>query len=135
MKWSRTDPRQLINKRANIVINYQTSTGVAASTGFVDTKEGWYIHFNSPCNELRSLHVDDKWPEDWWWCFAPNEYLNDTQPLKTPMEQIIQLAKNTLKLSEELLRVQANSTDNIERSRDLLLKGIKSIIDLAERWM
>jgi hypothetical protein len=70
--WKTTDPRMSVNKRARIVILRPSSAGHGiqdAGTGHVDTKDGWYVH--TSFEEHSSVHEGDKWPEGWFWTWAP----------------------------------------------------------------
>ena len=67
--WKNTDPRHSINKRAEIVIIRPGAGGRETCLGYVDTKDGWYIH--TTFEGHTSIHADDKWDTDWCWTWAP----------------------------------------------------------------
>lgn len=72
-KWRNTDPRDSIDKRARIIIvrpNTQGNFGEEIGQGWVDTKEGWYIH--TTFEDHKDLHADDKWDPIWRWVFWPD---------------------------------------------------------------
>jgi hypothetical protein len=72
-KWQNTDPRDSINELAQIIIvrpNTQSNHGEELGQGFVDTKEGWYIH--TTFEDHPSIHADDKWDPIWRWIFWPD---------------------------------------------------------------
>ena len=71
LKWQNTDPRDSINKRARIIIVRPNTQGAGEELGqgWVDTKEGWYIH--TTFEGHSSISADDKWDPIWRWIFWP----------------------------------------------------------------
>jgi hypothetical protein len=66
--WKNTDPRFDIYKRANIIIARPgLNSLLRVGSGFVDTKDGWYIH--TSFEDYKSI---DEWNEDWYWTIAPD---------------------------------------------------------------
>lgn len=66
--WRYTDPRSEINKRAKIIIlKPEQGSNWEAGTGFVDTKDGWYIDTSFD----RQFSENDEWDQDWCWTWAP----------------------------------------------------------------
>ena len=69
--WRNTDPRDLINKRARIVILRLDGSGwYQAGMGDVDTKEVYNIF--TTFEDYRSIDADMKWDPIWWWAWAPD---------------------------------------------------------------
>ena len=64
--WKIEDPRFVVNKRAHIIIVRHGPLGPIAGTGFVDTKDGWYIH-----TDFKDYPSIDDWDPTWKWTFAP----------------------------------------------------------------
>jgi hypothetical protein len=72
-KWQNTDPRDSVNKRARIIIvrpSTQGNHGEELGQGWVDTKDGWYIH--TTFADHKSISADDKWDPIWRWIFWPD---------------------------------------------------------------
>ena len=67
-KWNKGDPRNSINKRANIFILRPASSGYHWETGIgnVETKNGWSIW-----TSFAGHSSIDNWDEDWLWSWAP----------------------------------------------------------------
>lgn len=74
MEWCKTDPRESIGKRGNIVIVSFRD----AYMGRVETKETWCIWTTHPSDRLAFISADDEWPDHWQWTLAPSD-----EPTKT----------------------------------------------------
>jgi hypothetical protein len=69
--WNEGDPRQVIYKRANIIILRPISAyHYEAGTGTVETKNGWRI-----TSSFENHSRIEEWDEAWLWSFAPNDPL------------------------------------------------------------
>lgn len=87
MNWRRGDPRDSINKRAYIIILRPSIAGRGGwtpGTGFVDTKDGWYIH--TSFDDHRSI---DEWDPDWAWTWAPEPNFKEEKEQLKEIEQNI----------------------------------------------
>jgi hypothetical protein len=71
--WSNTDPRESIDKRANIIILRPSLIGVShpeVAYAQVDTKEVYCIF--TDFENYRCINADMKWDPSWQWEFAPD---------------------------------------------------------------
>lgn len=71
--WRNTDPRELINKRARILILRPSEFGgkrYRVGLADVDTKEVYNIF--TDFDDYRSINADMKWDPLWWWAWAPD---------------------------------------------------------------
>ena len=67
--WRKGDPREVVGKRANIII----LTGDMALLGQVDCKESWSIWTDHDFDRYKFIDPDDKWPDHWVWTWAPSK--------------------------------------------------------------
>jgi hypothetical protein len=70
--WFNTDPRPEIGKRAVIVILRPHLKGMGqwdSSVGWVETHHNYSV--GTAFAEHRTVTEDEKWPQDWWWTWAP----------------------------------------------------------------
>ena len=79
MEWSNQDLRELVNKRAKIVIlkpSYGWNNIVKPEQFIaeVETKHSWSVHIQTIYIDQKSLiDIDDDWPQEWQWIFIPSE--------------------------------------------------------------
>lgn len=66
IEWSNEDPRYSICKRATIiVVRMDEDKNYISCVANVETKHGWYVHFN----DNRFYLSDDKWNNDYKWIY------------------------------------------------------------------
>lgn len=69
MMWITTDPRELVNKRANIVVCAPQGEVFRAE---VETKHAWCVSLRRRDKDKRShIAEDEEWPPEFIWIFAP----------------------------------------------------------------
>jgi len=69
MEWTNQDPRELIGKRANIVVWAPQGEVFRAE---VETHQGWCVFLRNRGKDQRSLVSEsDSWPPEWKWIQGP----------------------------------------------------------------
>ena len=71
--WSNTDPREVINKRARIIILRPSESGFGhyrSSVADVHTKEVYNIF--TDFEDYQVINADMEWDPIWWCDFAPD---------------------------------------------------------------
>ncbi len=76
--WQNEDPRNVVYKRAEIILLKRVQNGWQPFAASVETKHGWSIsihHHNPEAAALsgvaRTLTEVDEWDPDWLWTYAP----------------------------------------------------------------
>lgn len=65
--WTRIDPREVVGKRANIVV----SDGNHAAFASVETHHGWHVDLGDMVGGHTFIGENDKWPETFYWAYPP----------------------------------------------------------------
>lgn len=72
MEWSNQDPREIINKRAKIIVFNLLDNEVFI--GDVETKHAYCIFFRGRLLDQNTfVSADDDWPQEWRWTFTPRK--------------------------------------------------------------
>lgn len=70
ISWSNTDPREVTNNFASIII----FTGTEALTGYaVNEDERWHIHTNHENIDYSYIDAYSPWPSHWMWIYTPEK--------------------------------------------------------------
>jgi hypothetical protein len=62
--WSNKDPREVINKRGNIVVHAPENEVFFAE---VEVHQDYCVFLGRDLDRKQLINEDDKWPEEWYW--------------------------------------------------------------------